>query len=73
MAEYLDKDGLTQLCTNIENTYAKKSDITAYVQLVISTSQPASGSSNMLWIDSNNSIMYYYNGSSWTALGAVWK
>lgn len=38
MAEYLDKDGLTQLCTNIEDTYAKKSDITAYVQLVISTS-----------------------------------
>lgn len=73
MAEYLDKDGLTQLCTNIENTYAKKSDITAYVQLVISASQPEASNSNILWIDSNNSIMYYYNGSKWTALGAVWK
>lgn len=38
MAEYLDKDGLTQLCTNIEDTYAKKSDITACVKLVISAS-----------------------------------
>lgn len=48
---------------------------TFYVALITGGSGAPSGSAptHTLYIDTSNQIMYYYTGSSWVPLGAVYK
>lgn len=71
--EYLDEEGLQILLTNLIQKLDERYKTNTGSMTIISSSTAPTESSNVLWLNTTEQLLYMYQNNTWVPLGAAWK